>query len=254
MIDNKIALKVLIKQFQWYRNEHPFPFVWNDYNAGQKNRYIVEAIALCCQELNKHNLDFRVFVTSFFLNAYDRYKNYDSRLDEDREWGISKKRILDIVRNNYDNYKDFAEHCCEEEKNYVGFVLEPLLEETRKLFNHTFVNELKVAGNKIKDKLNGPFKPLAKFFYQFDDKYVMLYLVAILPENDSKVLSLMLTYNNEKILISSTIHEHQFGFIEDPIKQYPESAFKLSDYKPIWTDSAEWMIEVYKINTFNNQR
>ena len=74
MIDHKITQQVLIKQFQWYRNEHPYPFLRNDYNAGQKNRYIIEIISLCCQQLENHSLDFRVFITSHFLNAYERYK------------------------------------------------------------------------------------------------------------------------------------------------------------------------------------
>ena len=129
--------------------------------------------------------------------------------------------------------------------------MKPLFEVTRRFFNKTFINELKAAGIIIKDKLNGPFKPLTKIYYHFEDKFDFMYLIAILPENDSKVLSLVLTYNNEKVLISSTINELEFNFIEYPIKLYPDSAFKIADYNPIWTNASEWMVEVNKKNPLN---
>ena len=146
MIDNDIAYEVLKRQFGWYRNEHSYVFVWNDYNPGQKNRYILEAIALYCYELGRHDEDFRVFITNFFLNAYDRYSKTSAAAHLEHEIFISRTKILNNIRNNYNQLHEFAKFAFEQERNYVEYVLEPMLEEKLTFFNKKMIGELKRAG------------------------------------------------------------------------------------------------------------
>ena len=251
MIDNDIAYEVLKRQFGWYRNEHSYVFVWNDYNPGQKNRYILEAIALYCYELGRHDEDFRVFITNFFLNAYDRYSKTSAAAHLEHEIFISRTKILNNIRNNYNQLHEFAKFAFEQERNYVEYVLEPMLEEKLTFFNKKMIGELKRAGMTVPKNAQGPFMPLGKMCLRMEDKYSMVYPIAIFSDDDQRVLSILLTYNSDEILIESTVNLLKIDYLEQTLRDYPEAAFVMSDYSPIMTNSYEWQVEVNRKNTFN---
>ena len=187
----KLALKIISRQFNWFKNRHPYPFVWNEYFPNIKNRFILQSIVGSCKILSDNSIEFRENLLTTFKTSYQKYKNFDSSLNQevDVDWFYIENAIL----NNFMENLEAIKFLFDEEPNYIQYVFEPLLNDCQKYFNEDFVNKLIENGNLLTDN-SSPLHVLGKFLLKSDEFDLMYYPYAILPDDYSHFQSIIVKY------------------------------------------------------------
>ena len=250
---DKLALKIISRQFNWFKNRHPYPFVWNEYFPYLKDRFILNSIMGSCKILSDNSIDFRQNLSAIFKTSYQKYKNLDSSLNQevDVDWLF----IEDALLNNFTDNLEIINLLFEEDPNYIQYVFEPLLNDCQKYFNEDFVQKLIKNGNSLTDN-SSPLMVMGKFLLKSDEFNLMYYPYAILPNDYSHFQSIVVKYDETHNLETQDIYlraiievkevRNEISTIENILQKNKNSVIIYTEFKPILANGFEFISEIEK--------